>query len=133
MQFDEWVRQLAAARKGPVTFPAASRGRAYATAITLNGDWTGATLRAEARLYPDAGGAPIVTFGVTGPVVASGASTFTLTLAAGSGANSTGAFPADADLDGVEQFAVDVLLTPDGGTEDLLFGGVLPLLGRVTA
>jgi hypothetical protein len=131
-QFDEWLRQLAAAQKGPVTFPGASRGRKYVTTVSLPGDWTGATMRAQARLRPDAAGDPIATFAVTGPVVAAGVSTFTLTLTAGAAAGSTGAFPADSDLDGVEQFAVDVLLT-SGGVEELLFGGVLPLLGRITA
>ncbi|TYC93055.1 hypothetical protein [Novosphingobium sp. BW1] len=100
--------------------------------VSLPGDWTGATMRAEARLYPDAAGDPIATFAVVGPILDGDLSTWTLSLAAGSGADSTGAFPSDADLDGVERFAVDVLLTPSGGSEEILFGGVLPLLGSVT-
>lgn len=132
-QFDIWMRALSAAQKGPVTLPGASRGRSYTTTVSIDGDWAGATMRAEARLYPDAPGDPIATFNVEGPVIEAGMSVFTLTLAAGTGSNSTGVFPADAALDGVTRFAVDVLLTVPGAEEDLLFGGVLPILGRVTA
>ncbi len=83
----------------------------------------------QARLRPDAAGDPIASFTVAGPEVAAGLSTFALSMTAGV----TAGFPPDSDLDGVEQFAVDVLLTPAGGMTELLFGGVLPLLGRVTA
>jgi hypothetical protein len=132
-QFDDWLRALAAAQKGPATFPAASRGRAYSTTISLQGNWTGAAMRAQVRLYPDAPGTPVATFAASGPVLTSDTSgqplsTFTLSL----NAAATAALPADSDIDGIEQFAVDVLLAPSGGAEDLLFGGVLPLLGRVT-
>jgi len=131
-QFDDWLRALAAAQKGPVTFPAASRGRTYSTTVSVQGNWTGSVLRAQARLYPDAPGSPVATFAVSGPVISIvggfAYSTFTLSLTS----TITAGLPSDVDLDGVERFAIDVLMTPAGGAEDLLFGGVLPLLGRVT-
>jgi hypothetical protein len=131
-RWDTWLRELASAMKGGIRLPAASRGRLYELAINLPGDFTGATMRAEVHSAPDA--APVLaTFAVTGPVVAAGVSTFTFTLAAGTGANSTGVLPGDDDIDGVEEFPVDFLLNPAGADpEELLFGAVLPLTGRVT-
>lgn len=131
--FDEWLRRLRAARKGPVEFQSASRGRLWKQAIRLPGNWTGATVRAQVRLYPDAPSAPLATCSVTGPFIEGLTSVFVLQLAAGSGSNSTGAMPVDPDGSGAVDLAIDVLLTPAGGEEDLLFGGTLSVLGRVTA
>lgn len=131
--FDGWLSQLAGSGKGGFTLPAASRTRKYTVGVQIPGDFTGATMRAEVRAGPDAGGSALASFTVTGPVVAGGNSTFSLSLAAGSGANSTGVLPADAAGDGTVWLAVDVLLTPSGGTEELLFGAALPLVGRITA
>ncbi len=130
--FDEWLRQLAAGGKGGFVLSPATRGRVYNFAFRAAADFTGATMRAQVRAAPDAAGSPLATFAVTGPVVSGGFSTFTLTLAAGSGANSTGALPADGSGDGVIHLPVDVLLTPQGGAEELLFGAALPVLGRIT-
>lgn len=132
-QFDEWLRALARAGKGPAPFPGMSRGRLWKYNIRLPGDWTGATMRAQVRLYPDAPGDPLATCNVFGPFVEADGTVFQLQLAAGVLGNATGSLPADADGDGVTELAIDVLLTPDDGEEDLLIGGVLPLLGRVTA
>lgn len=129
-QWDTWLRALAAAGKGGIRLEGASRGRAFTLLVHLAGSWTGATMRGDVRIRPDAAAALSV-FTVTGPVVANGYSTFTCTLAAGTGANSTGVLPADTDLDGVEEFPFDLLLTPSGGTEELLLGGVLPVTGRI--
>lgn len=130
--FDPWLRALAAAGKGPVTLRE-ERTRKLEAAFILAGDWTGATLRGAVRLSPDAAGAVLASFAVTGPVVASGVSTFTVSLAAGSGANSTGSLPADGEGGGVARFAYDLLITPLGDDEEVLVGGVLEILGRVTA
>ena len=130
--FDEWLRQLAASGKGGFTLPAATRGRKYSFGFQATADFTGATLRGEVRLAPDAGGAALATFTCSGPTVALGVTTFTIVLLAGTGANSTGILPADGDGDGLVELAVDVLLTPSGGVEELLFVAKLPVLGRVT-
>ncbi|WP_260928226.1 hypothetical protein [Novosphingobium sp. 9] len=127
-QFDDWLRWLAAAQKGPVSITDMSRGRAFSMPFILAGDWTGSTLRGQIRLYPDAAGDPLATFTVTGPVVADGYSTFTCSLSAAV----TAAFPQDVELAGVVQFAVDFLFKPSGGVEDLLCGGTINLLGSIT-
>lgn len=125
--FDEWLRGLGAAQKGPVTLPAASRGRVWNTSIALPGDWTGATLRGEIRLDPDASPA-LVAFTVSGPSVGGGESLFSLSLTDAQ----TSSLPSDSDGDGIEYFPFDLLLTPSGGDEELLFGGTFTLLGRIT-
>ena len=130
--FDPWLLALAAGSKGGFVMESASRTRRYVFGINAAADFTGATIRAQVRSAPDAAGSPLATFAVTGPVVAAGISTFTLELVAGSGANSTGILPADSTGDGVIYLPVDVLLTPLGGSEELLFGAALPLLGRIT-
>lgn len=129
-QWDAWLRELKRARKGGVRLHA-SRGRKHELVINLPGDWTGATLRGEVRASPDAGSV-LATYSVTGPVVGSGRSVFTCSLAAGTGSDSTGVLPPDSDMDGVAEFPVDLLLTPLGGTEELLLGFELSLIGRIT-
>src|SRR5688572_26000615 len=101
--WDEWLAALKAANKGPLIapeLPSATRGMYWSTTIELPGDWTGAALTGTVRASPDASTA-LATFSVSGPSVAVGTSTFTISLAAGTGANSTGVLPADGDLDGV--------------------------------
>lgn len=127
--FDDWLQQLAAAGRGPVVFKTCSRGRVFEYLFSLEGDWTGATIASEVRLYPDAGGAALATFNCTGPVVAGGASVFTMALTA----IETAALPAAPTGEGFIELAVDVLITPSGGDEQLLFGGTLPVIGRITA
>ena len=129
--FDPWLAQLAAAGKGPVTLYA-FRGRAFSQTITLSGNWTGATMRGQIRLEPDAA-TSLAAFTVTGPVIVGDATQFTISLAAGSGANSTGVLPADAAGENYIELPFDLLMTPAGGAEDTLFGGVFTLVGRITA
>lgn len=131
--FDDWLGQLKASGKGPVTLYTCTRGRAFEYPFALAGDWTGATIRGQVRTAPDAAGDPIVTFTTSGPTVLGSFSVFTISLAAGTGVNSTGILPAAATGDGSAEFAFDLLITPDGGDETLLFGGVLPVIGRITA
>lgn len=134
MSNESWLQRLKAAGKGGIRLDAnpATRGRAWSMPVVLPADFTGATMRGQIRLEPDAAGAALAEFAVSGPVVADGTSTFTLSLDAGTGANSTGILPADADADGAEDFPFDILLPPDGGTEELLVGGILPVVGRIT-
>lgn len=131
--FEPWLHQLAVAQKGGITFPAATRGRRWLQSITLPGDWSGCTVTAEVRLYPDAPGAPLATCFVNGPYLVDGTTTFQLRLDGGDAPNSTGALPADIEQEGVVQVAIDVLLQREGDEPELLMGGALPLLGRVTA
>ena len=126
--FDEWLRQLKLGNKGPVRLSLVTRGRKWEQSVSLVGDYTGATMRGEVRVSPDAVGSAEAEFTVTGPVVAGGYSTFTLSLST----VETEALPSDGDADGVEFLPYDLLLTPSGGDEELLFGGVLPLIGRIT-
>ena len=126
---DIWLRELAAASKGPVTLPPATRGLAWSEPVELAGDWTGATLEGTVSIDPDAP-APMANFAVTGPVLVDGVSTWMISLAAGTGENSTGALGPDSDQDGVERFPFMLRLTPAGGVAETLLGGLLPVIGR---
>jgi hypothetical protein len=133
--FEAWLTQLRLAGKGGAKLRGATRGRKYRLELRLDGDFTGAVLRSQIRASPDA--APVLAqFAVTGPTVVTvgpvTTSSFVAVLAAGSGANSTGILPADSGGDGYIELPVDFLLTPSGGDEELLFGAVLPLIGRIT-
>lgn len=125
--FSDWLGWLKSARKGPVTLYA-SRGRDYVGVITLDADYTDSTMRGEVRLGPDANGAPLEEFAVGAPVIGTGTTTFTIALSAAQVADLP---PANAG-DGLAEFTYDLLLTPDGGVEELLFGGTLSVGGRIT-
>lgn len=129
--FDRWLEALRAAGKGPVNLPAASRGLAYSTTFSLPGDWTGATARAEIRAEPGSG-TVLAEFSKTNEGFADGVTVFTLELSSGTSTNSTGILPSDPTGDGVVRLPYDILLTPSGGSEELLFGGIFTLLDRVT-
>lgn len=125
--FDDWLRWLKSAQKGPVTLYA-SRGRVFAATVTINADYTGASMRGEVRLGPDAAGIPEATFTVSAPAVVSGVTTFDVTMTAAA----VDGLPAATAGDGLAQFAFDLLLTPSGGDEELLFGGTFSVGGRIT-
>lgn len=130
-QFDGWLRELAAANKGGFVtrLPDATRTLAWSTPVVLPGDWTGAVLEGTISASPDAASA-LATFAVSGPVVAGGTSTFTISLASGTGANTTGSLPADGTGAGFIELPYMLRLTPSGGVKDTLFGGLFPLLGK---
>lgn len=125
--FDEWLRQLAAAKKGPVPLRI-DRGLPWTYTIALQADYTGSSLIGSIRLAPDAIDPVLVSFTVSGPSVADGVTSFTLSLTK----EQTAALPADADADGTTQLVYDLLFTPSGGTQSRLFGGVVEVLGKVT-
>lgn len=127
-QWDAWLRENARSGKGGIRLDAASRGRVLKIIFNLPGDWTGAALRGEIRIAPDAVGDPIAAFAVTGPEIVAGVSTFTCRLEPADFAD----IPADGDLDGVAEFPVDFLLEPAGGDEETLLAAVLPVTGRIT-
>ena len=128
--FDDWLRALAAGGKGPISLTGAMRGLAWSAPVELAGDWTGAVLTGAMRSMPDAASV-LADFTVSGPVVAGGTSTWTIGLAAGSGAGSTGALPADGDGDGVVYLPFTLILTPSGLDAELLLGGTFTLIGEV--
>ena len=132
--FDNWLAACAVAGKGGSRLIlTATRGLAYAVVLDLSGDWTGATMTAYVRQAPDAAGDPLADFTVSGPVVTEidGApwSAFTLTLAAGTGANSTGGLPADSDGDGIVELPLFITLAASGESAELLVGGIMRVLG----
>jgi hypothetical protein len=132
-QFDDWLRDLAAAGKGGITLTA-RRGLAFNLLFTLPGDWTGATLEGQVRTAPDAASSLSAFTCSTGTYDAGlGLTPFTATLDAGTGVGSTGVLTAAPTGDPHADFVFDLLLTPSGGDKELLFGGVLRLLGKVTA
>lgn len=127
--FSDWLGWLKSARKGPVTLYA-SRGRDYVGVITLDADYTDSTMRGEVRLLPDAAGAPLEEFAIGAPVIGADPVTTTFTIALSAG--QVDDLPAANAGDGLAEFAFDLLLTPDGGVEELLFGGTLSVGGRIT-
>jgi len=129
--FKDWLDLLAFAKKGPVYLPVAVRGLAYSQTFSVPGDYTTATVTGQVRSAPDADTA-LVTFTFGTPSFSAGRTTWAYSLAAGSGANSTGALPADDDGDGVQYFPFDFLLTPSGGSAERLFAGLLPVSGHIT-
>ena len=134
-KWDSWLEQLQRALKGGIRVAPANRGAAWTQLVTMPGNLTTATLRGQVRIAPDNAGTPLAAFSFTSITydAPSDRSSFTASLAAGVGANSTSALPSDTDMDGVEEFPFDILITRSGSPEEVLFGGLLPVIGKVTA
>lgn len=130
-QWDAWKATLAAQNKGPHDLAPATRGQYYEVAIAYPGDVTTATLTGSVRSSPDSGTALSV-FTIGTPAFADGVTTWIVSLAAGTGAGSTGVLPADTDGNGVEYFLYDFLLQLSGESAERLFGGLLPVSGHIT-
>lgn len=130
-QWTAWKATLAAQQKGPLDLTPATRGQHYEITITYPGDVTTATLAGSVRSSPDSGTA-LAAFTIGAPAFASGVTTWTVYLVAGTGAGSTGILPADTDGDGVEYFPYDFLITFAGESAERLFGGLLPVSGHIT-
>ena len=135
--FDAWLQIHAAARKGGsalslIDVPPATRGLRWQMTVSLAGNWTTGTLSGSVSASPDAA-SPLVTFGVTSPSYdgGTGKTTWTISLSAGTGANSTGILPSDTDGDGQEAFPMAVYLTPSGGSQELVFAAALYVSGKV--
>lgn len=125
--FDKWLAALAAAGKGPVTLYC-DRGVDFEKQIAIQSDLTGATLRGEVRVNPDATGSALATFDVSAVSVVAGVSTFTLGLTQ----TEVNALPASATGEGVVHLPFDLLITLSGGAEQRLFGGTFEVSGQVT-
>lgn len=130
-QFDDWLRQLAVAKQGPVSINI-DRGHPFEWSFALAGDWTGAAIASSLRLYPDAAGSTVEDFTASGPVVETtdtgDFTAFTLSLSASETAGLTPPNPGEA----LVQLAYDVLFTPSGGIEQRIFGGCATISGKVT-
>lgn len=135
-EFDTWLAELASAGKGgsdltDSDIPPATRGLAWSMPIVFAGNWTSATITGTISASPDAA-SPLATLSFDTASYDSGLqeTTWNASLASGTGSNSTGSLPADTDGDGVERFPLAVYLTPSGGTQMMLFGGLFTLLGK---
>lgn len=129
--FDNWLSELRRAGKGGRILPAHTRGRTFRQLFRLPGDFSAAEFRSEIRAAPDATAA-LVAFTFSAPAydAATGKTTVVMSLSA---ANSLPpVLPAPTDPDATAWYPFDILVTPSGGTADLLLGGVLPIIGRVT-
>lgn len=129
-RWDDWLRELAAAGKSAGKLACATRGLAWTEIVEIEGDWTGSTAECTVRASPDAPTA-LATLTVTGPTPSGDYTVFEISLAAGTGAGSTGILPADDDETGEESFPIMFRLTPLGGVQETLWGGRLPVVGFV--
>lgn len=127
--FDDWLSALRAGGLLLDSIPPATRGLKWEEPVEVEGDWTGATLEGTVSVSPDAP-TPLATMTVSGPVVASGVSTWLVSLAAGTGANSTGALPDDDAGAGYVELPCMFRLTPSGGDQATLRGGLFTVIGK---
>jgi hypothetical protein len=134
--FDNWLQLLTAAGKGGTSLadndiPQAVRGDPWKMSILCPGDFSTATMAGVIRAAPDS--TVLATCSISAGTYDSGTgyTTWTASLASGSGANSTGSLPGDVDGDGYEAFPIAFTLTPSGGTAELFFGGAFILKGKV--
>lgn len=129
--FDNWLSQLRRAGKGGVILPPHSRGRTLRQTFRLAGDFSGAAFRSEIRAAPDAGTLlAALSFSVPAYDTETGQTTVVMSLSAANTLPSV--LPAPVDPDETAWFPFDILITPSGGTAELLLGGVVPIIGRVT-
>lgn len=123
---EDWLSTLKAMGKGPLAMYAA-RHAPFRKPVALQADYTGAALIGQVRSYPDAG-TILVSFTVTGPTVVAGTTTFILSLTEAQ----IEALPSAPAGDGSVTLVYDLLLTPSGGTKELLFGGNFIVTGGST-
>lgn len=131
--FDTWLATLAAGGKGgsAISMPLATRGLKWETDVEISGNWSTATLEGSVSSAPDAA-SPLVTMTVGSATYSAvdDTTTWTVSLASGTGANSTGILPTDTDGDGVEYLPCAFYLTLSGGSKEMLFGAAFPLTGK---
>jgi hypothetical protein len=119
-QYQEWLRLLRQARKGPVPLPVCVRGQEYRHTIEIEGNWTTGTLAGEIKVAPNAD-TPLATFAI-GNVSFDGTYTsFECFLSA----SETLALPALPE--GVDNFLYDFLLNGER-----LIGGLFRVSGFIT-
>lgn len=128
--FNAWLRELRAAGKGGDRYPQLmiDRSLPFGKLIGLAADLSDHAFACSLRLEPDASGAVAAEFTVTVYPFTDGMTYVLLQLTDGQ----TAALPVDADFDGVQDMAFDVLITPPGDAQTRLFGGIIPVTGKVT-
>ena len=127
---EQWLRQLAAMNKGPVDLRV-PRHAPWAQVISLPGNFSAAALVGQVRLNPDAPGNPLVPLTVVIGAFAAGRTTVTLSLTEAQLEDPT-KIPAAPAGEGEVTLVYDLLLTPAGGTKELLFGGNFIVVGGST-
>ena len=126
---DEWLRQLAAANKRGPDLRAALHAP-FSVTFLLPGDFTGAAVDAQLRLYPESDGAPRVTFTDSLGAFAAGRTPLTLTLTEAQMENPAIIPPVEPG-EGVVSLPYGVQLTPVGAPKELLFAGMFIAIGSV--
>lgn len=132
--FDTWLQTLQAGGKGgaSVSLKLATRGLSWEDVIEISGDWSDATIAGSIRAAPDAASAlATVTVGSGSYDAGDDVTTFDVSLASGTGSNSTGILPSDSDGDGVEYLPIAFYMTLAPASQELLFGAAFPLTGKV--
>lgn len=120
--FEDWLRRLAAAQLLIEGIPPAFRGLKWEQPVEIEGDYNGAALEGSVSLTP--GATPLVSFTMSGPVVVAGVSTWIASLST----VQTAALTGDGDGDAIVELAAMFRLTPSGGTEAVLMGGVFTVM-----
>lgn len=126
-QHRDWLRALASAGKGGITFPQIDRGLSYPLTVKIPLDVSADGFAAALRLAPDASGATLADFAVSvgawdgtyTPV------TFTLSQA------QVNALPDDADADGITELVMDILRKPSGEPQYRYLAGNIYISGKV--
>lgn len=131
--FDTWLQTLAASNRGgaSVSLPIATRGLKWDIDFEYDGSWATATLEGSISASPDGTALAAITVGAAVYNADDDTTTWPVSLAAGSGSNSTGVLPSDTDGDGVEFLPIAFYITPSGGSKELVFGAAFPLTGKV--
>lgn len=129
-QWKDWRLQLASAAKGGIEFKTMRRDLPYSLVLTFNADYSADTFDAALRLGPDTA-SELVSFSVSVGSYVDGWTNVTLSLTKSQVAT-VAAAASDGDLDGLAEVVFDLLHTPSGGTQQLMLGGTIPLIGKVT-
>ena len=129
----KWATWLGSLGTRLANLPPATRGLAMSHTLSYPGNVTTATLAGSVKASPDSPTElAVFTIGAAAYDAGTNKTTWAFSLAAGSGANSTGALPADSDNDGLEFFPYDLLLTLSGQPTERIAGGLLPISGYIT-
>lgn len=135
--FDKWLATLRLNGRALPSSEAAQvavavRGLAWSMSVKIAGNHSTATLAGAIRSAPDAPSAlASFTIGSGSFDAGTNKTTWTVSLAAGTGAGSTGSLPASTDGEGVIVLPAMIHITPSGGSEKLLFGFPFTLVGKV--
>lgn len=129
-QWDEWLSDLRAARKGGLRFTSLTivRGLAWSKALRFAADYSLDAFTCNLAAGVD--GTVLVSPSVSVGGYSGGYTTVTLSLTAVQTADAA-KIPADGDADGVVDLTFDLLHTPSGGAQGRLMAGLIPVSGKV--